>query len=83
MWGEKRENGGRKVGQRLWWFFDGLGYKGDVGLGGGKVRRVMALRGCRGIMVWRVGRIMLLGACKGPWFCVGVQRGRGLGQGEE
>lgn len=30
------ENGGRKVGQRLWWFFDGLEYKGDVGWEGEK-----------------------------------------------
>lgn len=62
MGGEKRENGGRKVGQRLRWFVDGLGYKGDVGLGGGRgasageVRRVMALGGCRGILIWRVGK---------------------------
>lgn len=68
MGGKKRENGGQKVGQRLWWGFDGFGYKGDVGLGR-----------CRGILVWRVGWVC--GACKGPWLCMGVQRGHGLEQG--
>lgn len=86
MGAEKRENGGQKVGQRLWRRFDGFGYKGDVGLGR-----------CRGILVWRVGRMMglwgmqragvMYGGATGPrrkvmaggskkTLGLGVQRGR-------
>lgn len=65
MGGEKRENGGRE-GRGCGGFFDGFGYKGNVGLGGGgvasfgEVGRVMALGRCRGILVGRVGRMVVL-----------------------